>query len=295
MVELTIAPRGPFSLAAAERFFGGWEATAGAQPSPDGLRVAFLVDDWQGSVGMLVRQDSDTGAIHAAVQASTGDLDVARAERQLARILSLDHDGAGYAAVGERDPVIGERQRAASFLRPVLFHSPYEAACWGIVSARLHHRQARAIRTAMSSRLLVERAALDVFPSPSELLERTEIPSLPAEKVARLHGIARAALEGRLDRDRLLALPPEQAMAEVQRLRGIGPFWAGLIVLRAVGPTDALAPGEPRLRRAVAAAYDRPELASDDDAFAALAASWRPYRTWVSVLLRATGPPDSGG
>jgi len=226
--------------------------------------------------------------VNAEIVASTGAPEPARVQAQLARVLSLDHDATGYAELGARDPVIGRLQQQADHLRPVLFHSPYEAACWAIVSARIQQRQAMRLRAAMSEHLAVDGVALDVWPAPERLLERETIDGLPATKVERLHGIARAALDGDLDTEALRALEPEQAIVRLQDLPGIGPFWASLIALRSVGPTDALTLGEPRMRRAAAAAYDRPELEKDDDAFVTLAESWRPYRTWISVLLRAT-------
>lgn len=283
----SITPKGPFSLAAARRFFGGWEGTTGTDIEGGVLRVAFLVDDWSGYAGLLVRQD-DGGDVHAEIVATRGAPDPARVQAQLTRVLSLDHDATGYAALGERDPVIGRLLRQADFLRPVNFHSPYEAASWAIVSSRVQQRQAMRLRSAMSNRLEVDGVALDVWPAPEQLLAREAMEGLPAQRVERLHAVARAALAGDLDRDALLALDPDEAIARLQQLPGIGPFWATLIELRAVGPTDALTRGEPRMRRAAAAAYDRPELERDDDALVALAESWRPYRTWVSVLLRAT-------
>jgi hypothetical protein len=42
-----------------------------------------------------------------------------------------------------------------------------------------------------------------VFPSPSALLALRGFPGLPAVKLERLHGVARAALEGKLDAERL--------------------------------------------------------------------------------------------
>jgi DNA-3-methyladenine glycosylase II len=289
MTGFTITPRGPFSLAAAERFFGRWEGTTGTDTAGGALRVAFLVDDWSGAVGLLVTQP-DGGEVHGEIVATAGAPDTARVQAQLARVLSLDHDATGYAELGERDPVVGRLQRSADHLRPVLFHSPYEAACWAIVSSRIQQRQAQRLRSHISERLDVDGVALDVWPAPERLLARATIDGLPDTKVERLHAIARAALAGELEVERLRALAPEDAIAALQQLPGIGPFWASLILLRAVGPTDALAPGEPRMRRAAARAYDRPELERDDDAFVALAETWRPYRTWVSVLLRATAP-----
>jgi DNA-3-methyladenine glycosylase II len=81
----------------------------------------------------------------------------------------------------------------------------------------------------------------------------------------------------------------EDALATLRELRGIGPFWAEGILLRAVGTTDAVTLGEKLGRQRAAEAYDAPEVAEDDAAFLALAEGWRPYRTWVSVLLRAAG------
>jgi DNA-3-methyladenine glycosylase II len=175
----------------------------------------------------------------------------------------------------------------------VLLHSPYEAACWAVLSARLRQAQAAGIRDALSAE---HGAVLDCagegmvgFPAPERLLEVRAVPGLPDEKLRRMHGIAEAALAGVLDRERLLALPHEEAVAELGTLRGIGPFWANGILLRAVGPTDAVAVGVGPVREAAARAYDAPRVREDDDAFLALAGRWRPYRTWVAVLLRAAG------
>lgn len=43
--------------------------------------------------------------------------------------------------------MLGGLQRAHEWLRPVLFHSPYEAAAWAIISARRYRAQAAAVRT----------------------------------------------------------------------------------------------------------------------------------------------------
>lgn len=96
------------------------------------------------------------------------------------------------------------------------------------------------------------------------------------------------ALEGFLDRERLLALDPDAALNQLRTLPGIGPFWSQAILLRAVGPTDVAIPSERRLCAKAAALYDVPE-AADDATFLALTERWRPFRTWVSVLMRSAG------
>jgi DNA-3-methyladenine glycosylase II len=271
MSRHTLEPRGPFSLAAAARFIAGWPPAPDRASADDEVRLAFLVDDWSGPAEVVLRQDGD--GVHAEVAADNE----ARALAQAARVVSLDHDGTGYPAVGERDAVVGEAQRATGYLRPVLFHSPYEAACWSIISARVSAAQGARLRDALSE----WHGERSTFPAPERLLAVDALPGLPGQKLPRLHGIARAALEGRLDREPLLAADPDDALASLRRLPGIGPFYAALILLRAVGTTDVLAANEPRLKARVAKRYGaEPQAVAD---------GWRPFRTWVSVLLRATG------
>jgi DNA-3-methyladenine glycosylase II len=289
--EFVLEPRGPFTLASAARFIAGWPP-ADSRAAGDGeVRLAFLADDFSGDAGVVLRQGPE-GTVRGTITGGSA-ADPERVAAQAARVVSLDHDGTGYAALGERDPVIDRLQRASGYLRPVLFHSPYEAACWGIVSARLRQPQAARVRDELSARhggrLTVASVEMLTFPAPAALLAVEEISGLTAEKVARLHGIARAALEGRLDRAALLAAEPDAALAGLRELRGIGPFWAELIYLRAVGPTDVLTLHEPRVRATAAEHYGAPEVVDDEGAFAALAERWRPFRTWATVLLRAAG------
>ncbi len=115
------------------------------------------------------------------------------------------------------------------------------------------------------------------------------MPGLPAERVPRLHAVAEAAQRGRLDAEYLHTLAPEDAQAELQRLPGIGPFYSSLIVIRACGHADAPTSGEPRSRAAVQQAYGIDHELSDAE-MRALADSWRPFRTWVAVMMRALSP-----
>ena len=264
MGAFTLEPRGPFTLSSAARFIAGWPPGQ-AEVGDDQVQLRFLVDDWSGPAHVVLTQDGDV--VRGSVAADNEE----RAIAQAARIVSLDHDGTGYAEVGERDPVVGELQRTSGYLRPVLFHSPYEAAAWSIISARTRHEQAVKIRDALSRG--------GIFPAPERLLALRAQLALPDAKLARLHAVAEAALEGRLDREPLLAAPPDDALTQLQELPGIGPFYAGLILLRAVGTTDVLAQGEPRLKKAVEKRYGTP---LDD-----VSETWRPFRTWVSVLMRA--------
>jgi DNA-3-methyladenine glycosylase II len=285
MPSFTIVPRGPFSLEAAAGFgFGG---SLGA-PAYDGLmRLAFAVDGLEHHAAVALGERAD-GVIEGQLQGA-GDVEAVR--RQVARILSLDHDGKEWAAVGERDPVIGRLQDEHPGQRPVLFHSPYEAAAWAIISARRPARQGAEIRRRLSEelgeRFEVAGIPMAAFPLPEQLLGLEAVPGLNAAKVGRLRGVAEAALAGRLDPEPLAALDPDEAMAQMRTLSGIGPFYAGLIVARASGAAD-VALQEPKAM-AEAARYYELDGELDADAWTALSDGWRPFRTWAMVLLRLSG------
>ena len=221
--SFTIVPSGPFSLEAAAGFgFGG---RLGAPEFDGTMRLAFAVDGHTELAGVILREDR--AGIHGEVY---GAHDVSAVREQVARILSLDHDGDAWQAVGHRDPVIGELQNGHPGLRPVLFHSPYEAAAWSVISARVAGRQAARVRQQISESLGetfdLDGQRMSAFPLPEQLAKLEAVPGLPPVKVERLRGIATAALEGRLDPGRLQAMGPEGATDEMLGLKGIGPFYA---------------------------------------------------------------------
>jgi len=284
-LQFTIEPQGPFSLREAAQFgFGqrSGDAWDGA------MRMAFCLDGYREQVGVVVRQDP----LGVNVE-SWGSNDVEAICRQVARVLSLDHDGRLFSAIGAADPVVRRLQQAAPGLRPPLFYSPYEAAAWAVLSARRPHQQMARVRQALSEAhgrvFALAGASLAAFPTPAQMLGLDTIEGLPAEKVARLHGVAAAALEGQLDVERIQALGPEAALLDLQRLRGIGPFYASLVVIRASGFVDVLPAEEPRLLDLMGRLYGRPGTPTSAE-LEVIAERWKPMRTWVAVLIRAAGP-----
>lgn len=283
--QLEIVPEGPFSLRLAAGFgFGPYGARAAE--GADVLRLAFLVDGEADHAGVALTQPETDGSVVAAIQS---DADPQAVRAQVARVLSLDHDGTPFVAAGERDPVLGALQQRHHGLRPVLFHSPYEAAAWAIISHRRPGAQAARTRDAVAERLGasfdVGGERLHAFPTPRRLLELEPGAGLPSVKVERLHALAHATLDGRLRPDRLQALEAERALAHLQELPGIGPFSAALILLRGTGVADVVTAAEPRLLRAAAHFYDL-DAPPDLDGLTRLAEPWRPRRTWACVLLR---------
>ncbi|MBV9832046.1 MAG: DNA-3-methyladenine glycosylase 2 family protein [Marmoricola sp.] len=291
MAGFTISPQGAFELKESVEFGFGQRHSEKFQGV---MRMAFCLDGYAEQVGVVLRQDDPDGSAYGAVQGEVhGDADPASVEGQVARILSLDHDGRPYEQIGDRDPVIGRLLALRPGLRPPLFHSPYEAALWAVIATRRSTRSASTIRDrlARDHGRVFELAGREVaaVPTPEALLGIDEVEGLAPDRVRRLHGIARFALDGGLDAERLLAMGPDAARDWLQQLEGIGPFYASLIVLRATGFTDVLVDEEPRLRALVQRLYGL-DHEPDPDQLAAIAEPWRPRRTWAAVLVRAAGP-----
>src|SRR5262245_870541 len=249
------------------------------------MRLAFCVDGYTRQAGVELRQTPD-GVIHGIVHGPTSS----SVPEQVARVLSLDHDGDEFLALSRADPVLGGVLSAVPGLRPVLFCSPYEAAVWAVLSARRARAPADALRDRISRQFGAvftlagtEQAAL---PTPAQLLRVSEFPGLPAARIPWLHAVGRAALDGRLDAATLAATDPEEAMAGLRQLPGIGPFYAALVQVRSTGVTDVLPTNEPRVLACAGELYglDRPMSQGE---FEERAKAWRPWRTWATVLIRA--------
>jgi DNA-3-methyladenine glycosylase II len=287
MTTFSISPDGPFSLEAASQF--GFGPNTGRPTYADAqMKLAFAVDDFQNHAFVTLNQP-DGGDVTGEIE-SEADPDVVL--KQVRRILSLNASGTEFAAVGEKDAVLGAMQREHPGLRPVSFHSPYEAAAWSIISARRQRAQGTVVRNRIAEqfgRVYGEGAdRLFAFPTPARLLELQYVQGLEAVKIERLHAVARAALDGQLDADALLAMPTEEGMEHLLKLPGIGPMYGTLILLRGTGSVDAQTGVEPRLSTYLAHFYGLGAEATPAQ-ITEIMDGWRPFRTWSAVLTRVSG------
>ncbi|MEV5771130.1 DNA-3-methyladenine glycosylase 2 family protein [Streptomyces antimycoticus] len=320
MTAVSLTPAGPFSLAASVRFLEGFTPANYSGTADEVLRLAFPADDGHATVAAAVRQeetaDGEAGTVRVEFTVHTGepdgDLDGSPADpasagpgpvspgepsrsedavrAQLARILSLDVDGSGFPELAA-DPVAAGLMAEFPGLRPVCFHSPYEAAVWAVIGHRIRMTQAAAIKARLAERygrrVQIAGRTLHAFPTPPVLRAITRVPGLTEVKIERLHALAEAADAGELDAARLRALPVDDALAALRTLPGIGPFSAELILIRGAGHPDVFPRHEPRLHAALATAYGLDETVSGDiSRLAGIADGWRPYRSWLGLLLR---------
>jgi DNA-3-methyladenine glycosylase II len=257
MTTFELVPAGPFSLGAGAAFLEGFSPAAYRGAGDGHLHVAFVPDGEEEATGVCLRQP----------------------------------DG---VVVGE---VVGGLQARWPGLRPVGFFSPYEAAAWALIGHRIRIVQAARVKERMAAEL---GQAVDIhgdvrhaFPGPARLASLQGFPGLFDRKVENLRALGVEAMDGRLDGARLRSLPRAQALKELKQLQGIGDFSAELVLLRGAGDPDHLPEHEPRLCRGAALAYGLDEP-PDRAWLEERAQAWRPYRTWVALLLRVLLETETG-
>ncbi len=262
---------GPWSLRTSRAFWEGFSPSAlSDQRAGDGIRTVFRVEsDWSRAEVELTQRD------HLATINMAGDGDLEAAADQVRRFLALDVDARGWPDVAGRDPVIAAAQDQLPGLRPCGFHSAYEAAAWSVLSQRIRIGQATRLR----GELVDHHGEGGAFPAPAVL--RALDLDLPGRKTEYLHAIADAALDGRLDGNALRAVDPDHAIRSVQQIKGLGPFAAELVVLRGANAPDVPPRHEPHLEAEIIQRY------GTDRTLAEISDTWRPYRTWAAVHLRA--------
>lgn len=284
MTTFTLRPDGPFSLEPIRGMMCGFlrgSRTCDADRSV--VKLAFPRDGSFEPVGVSLRSSE------AVVEGRTfGASDPAPIATQVARVLAIDHDATPFDILLREDSVLGPIASARPGFRPVVAYSPYVMGGWSILSSRLRMAQAATLQVriaeAAGDLVEVDGEVVASFPRPTSILARRSFPGIPDEKWSRLRALASAAMEGELEISTLTAKPYAEARERLQRIRGVGPWTADAILIRGCGPRDVLPLGEPRLNDAVGTIYALGRAASDAEVVS-FAEGWRPFRTWVSVLV----------
>jgi DNA-3-methyladenine glycosylase II len=284
--RFSIEPVGPFDLSRSIGFLESWPATRRPADGEDVLRFANCAEhDWR-PVGVRVAQAGNRVDVETVGPGSAEE----SVPAQVARTLSLDVDSTPIDDVAAGDPIVARLVADSPGLRPVCFWSPWEAACWAVLTQRSSMRtasmQKQRIAHTYGALVTVDGRELRAFPGPREVLAAPSLPSVNPVRTARIRELATAALDDTLTAAALRAMPTEEAIAALRELPGIGAFSAGLILIRGAGAPDVFTTSEPRLLTAIRTAYGLPEGAALEN-YRDLAERWRPLRSWVSFWLRA--------
>ena len=211
--------------------------------------------------------------------------DVTTAVQRVRRLFDLDADPYAVAERLGADPLLGPLVAARPGLRSPGAADPAELAVRAVLGQQVTVAAARTLAgrlvAAYGKPLSAPDGALThTFPEPGTLAEAPLAePGLPQARRAALRALCAALAEGAVD------LGPgadrEAAERALLGLRGIGPWTAGYVRMRALGDPDVFPPGDAGVRHAVHALAG-PGPAPNPSA-------WRPWRSYaVHHLWHAT-------
>ncbi|MFD5315470.1 AlkA N-terminal domain-containing protein [Streptomyces sp. NPDC127098] len=287
-VPLRLAHRGPYDARAifdflALRAIAGIEEVSGAP----GARTYRRTLDLPHGSGIVEVDESpgQAGARWLPCRVHLTDLrDLTTAVQRARRLFDLDADPYAVAERLAADPALGALARARPGLRSPGAAEPEELAVRAVLGQQITVTSARTLAgtlvAAYGKPLPAPSGGLThLFPEPATLAEAplTEL-GMPEARRATIRTLAAALADGALtlapgaDRD-----AAEQALLA---LRGIGPWTAGYVRMRALGDPDVFLPGDAGVRHGLA------RIDADRDA----AERWRPWRSYAVHHLWAGEP-----
>jgi AraC family transcriptional regulator of adaptative response / DNA-3-methyladenine glycosylase II len=203
------------------------------------------------------------------------------------RLLDLDTDSAGVEARLADDPVLGPLVKRRPGLRVPSTVDGFELAVRAVVGQQVSVAGARKVLGRLAASYgepLSGRDGLSRrFPSAAALAEADPaLMPFPRVRGHALRSLARLVIDGRLD----LVPGADRAAARATLLgiRGVGPWTASYIGMRALADPDAWLPRDVGLRHAL----ERLGHPGDEAAALRLAERWRPWRSYAVMHLWAT-------
>jgi DNA-3-methyladenine glycosylase II len=122
--------------------------------------------------------------------------------------------------------------------------------------------------------------------------EELRAAGLSGAKIRSLRDLAERVLDGRLDFDAVARSDDDAAQAQLQAVRGVGPWTAQLFLLHHLHRADVFPAADIGLQRGAQAAYALPERPTTVE-LAHRAESWRPWRSYAAALLWTSARPTS--
>jgi DNA-3-methyladenine glycosylase II len=281
LTRVSLPYTGEFSLAASIEFLEGWPPSATQTDAAPTLHWAFYAEPGWELTDVVVFQEGPAVTAQIETGASTGV-----ASAHVSRILGLDVDATRFTAEHVHDSIAAALIADRPGLRPTSFWSTYEAAVWAVLSQRISMVQASRLKQRIAVEHGAESSGFHAFPPPGRLLELETIDGVAQAKMERLHAVAQAAIEGKLEATNLRSISVDDALLQLRSIPGIGPFSAELILVRGTGHPDVFPTAERRLHGIMRTVYERPDATPAE--LARIAEEWKPHRSWVSFLFRSS-------
>ena len=172
--------------------------------------------------------------------------------------------------------------------------SPYEAMIHAILGQQISSHVARMLRTTLietyGPRATIDGRECFAFPSP-ETLANAGVDALRSIKFSQrkaeyVTDISAMVASGRLDLNALRDKSTEDVVESLTAIRGVGPWTAHWLMIRALGHTDGFPYGDIALQKAMGLLVNGGNPMSADEILE-YSGRWSPYRSYVTVYLFA--------
>ncbi len=216
--------------------------------------------------------------------------DLGVAVHRCRRLLDLDADPVAVAEVLGADPVLAPLVRQAPGRRVPGSVDGAELAVRAVLGQQISVAGARTLAAGIVARsglplpapLAEDGGLTHLFPEPAAIADVDLVASaMPSARRVALRSLARALADGEIVLDP--GADREEAERRLVALRGIGPWTASYVALRALGDPDAFLPTDLGVRHALA----RLGQPSDPASAVAIAQRWRPWRAYAVQYLWA--------
>lgn len=216
---------------------------------------------------------------------------LAEAVAKIRHVFSLDVDDGGFQELAGTDPIVAHLVGDGLHARPVLIADPFESLVWAIIGQQVGVGFARTLRCALvqiaGDYAVFGSSRFPVMPDASRLAgideDSLRVAHFSRAKIRALRIAAQAVTSQILDWPQLAAMPPGEAMAALTRFPGIGPWTAGVVLMRGLGVRSVWPAADLGLRRALAHALGATAPLTEAEA-RALAAPWAGWEAWVAFF-----------
>lgn len=289
-----LAPTPPFDFTQSLRFLGLFAPTQREQTiAAATLRKAVSVGGQP-----IVFEIEATGSVEQPLLRYTlhadRSLDAARVAAALDRIsfyLSLSDDLRPFYASGRADPSFAPVVAQLYGYHQVKFLTPFENACWAVLTQRTPMTTARTLKQTLverfGGRIEHDGAAWWTFPEPAPLVaagpERLADLLHNERKAHYLHAVASAFAS--VDERWLRSGPYAGVERWLRDISGIGAWSASFVLVRGLGRMEHL-PSEQRLIEAAAAIYGLTPDAATPVTIERIAQQYRPFQGYWAHYLR---------
>jgi DNA-3-methyladenine glycosylase II len=241
------------------------------------------------------RKKSETPTLEVRILAGPHDALTKQAVTALVRRqFSTDLDLEPFYRLAGADPVLSRLVTHFRGMRipqaPTVFETLISAILEQQVNLAFAHQVKEALVKNYGDQVEFEGRIYRVFPEPAALAittpEELRRLQISGPKARYLIGLARAALDGRLDLEALRAIEPSQAHARLLREKGVGMWTAQYVGLRALGQLDCLPAADVGLQKVIQRFYGlrKPPTSARVEKIAKAWTGWRSYATFYLWL-----------